>query len=166
VITKTFSIKPKDVKKQWLLIDATDMVVGRLAVKIANMLRGKHKPTFTPHVDCGDNIIVINAEKVKFTGNKIDPKNGKSYFYHTGFPGGIKEVMAGNLLGGRHAERVIQLAVKRMLPKNTLARYQFANFYVYKGGKHPHEGQKPMLFDASDRKTLERLSKETQKQVI
>lgn len=162
MITKTFSIKPKDVKKQWLLIDATDMVVGRLAVKIANMLRGKHKPTFTPHVDCGDNIIVINAEKVKFTGNKTHPKNGKSYFYHTGFPGGIKEVMVHDLLEN-HPERVIKLAVKRMLQKNTLARYQFANLYVYAGQKHPHEGQKPILFDASDRKTLERLSKETQK---
>jgi large subunit ribosomal protein L13 len=151
VITNTFSLKPKDVKKQWLLIDANNMIVGRMAAEIAKMLRGKDEPIFTPHVDSGKNIIVINAEKVRFTGNKIDPKNGKSYFYHTGFPGGIKEVMAGKLLAGPHAERVIKLAVKRMLPKSKLARHQFANLYVYKGENHPHAGQAPVLHDLANK---------------
>lgn len=147
MITNTFSKKPKDVKKEWILINAENMIVGRMASEIAKILRGKDEAIFTPHVDCGKNIIVINAEKVKFTGNKTDPKNGKSYFYHTGFPGGIKELMAGKVLEGKYAERVLKLAVKRMLPKNKLARHQFANLYVYKGDSHPHGGQSPKLYD-------------------
>lgn len=144
MITNTFSIKPKDVKKQWLLIDAENLIVGRIASRIANILRGKNKPTFTPHVDCGDNIIVINAEKVKFTGKKFQDK---TYYYHTGFPGGIKDFTPADLAKRGKEERILKLAVKRMLPKNKLARYQFANLYVYSGPEHPHAGQQPTLYD-------------------
>jgi large subunit ribosomal protein L13 len=153
MITNTFSLKPKDVQKKWLLIDATNLVVGRMAAEVAKMLRGKDKPNFTPHVDCGKNIVIINSEHVKFTGNKSDPKSGKSYFHHTGFPGGIKETMAGAILAGNNPSKVIKLAVKRMLPKNTLALTQFANLYVYKGNEHPHGGQQPELYDLASKNT-------------
>ena len=142
---KTFSAKPAEVEKKWILIDAEGMVVGRLAAFIANHLRGKHLPTFTPHIDTGDNVIVINADKVVFTGRKYD---NKKYYWHTGHPGGIKSTTAGKILSGRFPERAIELAVKRMLPKeSTLARKQFSKLRVYAGAEHPHTAQSPESVD-------------------
>lgn len=141
---KTFSIKPADVKKKWLLIDAQDLVLGRLAVVVANILRGKNKPEYTPHVDCGDNVIIVNAEKVKLTGNKL--KN-KKFFWHTGYPGGIKERTVGAILTGRHPERVIEKAVERMVPRGPLGRDIMRNLKVYAGTSHPHDGQAPEVLD-------------------
>ncbi len=141
---KTFSAKPADIQKKWILIDADGLVVGRLASIIALRLRGKHKATFTPHMDCGDNVIVINAEKVVFTGKK---RENKVYYRHTGFPGGIKERNAGKVLDGRFPERVVEKAVERMLPRGPLGRQQFSNLRVYGGPKHPHEAQVPETLD-------------------
>lgn len=142
---KTYSAKPSEVNKKWLVIDAEGVVLGRLAAVIATRLRGKHKPGYTPHIDTGDNIIVINAEKVKLTGNKL---KDKAFFWHTGWPGGIKERRAGHTLSGAHPERVIEKAVERMLPKESpLARRQFGNLRVYKGATHPHEAQSPVVLD-------------------
>jgi large subunit ribosomal protein L13 len=141
---KTYSAKAKDIVKNWVLIDAEGLVVGRAAAIIANRLRGKHKPTFTPHMDCGDNIVVINAEKVVFTGNK---RRQKTYYWHTGFPGGIKERKANQFLDGKHPERVLELAVKRMLPGGPLKRKQMTHLRIYKGAAHPHEAQNPVKLD-------------------
>ena len=141
---KTFSATPKDIQKQWVLIDADGLVVGRLAAIIANRLRGKHKPTFTPHMDCGDNIIVINCEKVVLTGKKVQQK---TYYWHTGFPGGIKERQAHHYLEGKHPERVLEAAVRRMLPGASLKRQQLTNLRIYKGTEHPHEAQNPVTLD-------------------
>ena len=140
----TKSVKPAEVEKKWLLIDAEGLVVGRVASIIANILRGKHKPSFTPHVDCGDNVIVINAEKVSFTGRKREQKN---YYHHTGFPGGIKERSAKFILEGRFPERVVEKAVERMLPRGPLFRQILGNLRVYKGAEHPHEAQQPQTLD-------------------
>ena len=136
---KTFSIKPADLKKKWHLIDAQNLILGRLAVVAANILRGKHKPEFTPHVDCGDNVIIINAEKVDFTGNKW---HDKEYVRHTGFPGGQRFTRAEEMLKKKPIE-VIEHAVRGMLPKNRLGREIFRNLHVYTGSAHPHEAQKP-----------------------
>ncbi|GJD45171.1 50S ribosomal protein L13 [Methylobacterium sp. E-041] len=141
---KTFSLKPADVDKKWIVIDAEGLVVGRLASIIALRLRGKHKPAYTPHVDCGDNVIVINADKVKFTGRKYVQK---VYYHHTGFPGGIKERSAKFILEGRFPERVVEKAVERMLPRGPLFRQIMGNLRVYKGTSHPHEAQQPQTFD-------------------
>jgi large subunit ribosomal protein L13 len=143
---KSYLAKPADVEKKWLIIDAKGLIVGRLASIIAMRLRGKHKPTFTPHVDCGDNIIVINAEKVVFTGNK---REDKVYYHHTGYPGGIKERTAEFILDGRFPERVVEKAVERMLPRGPLGRQQLGNLRVYKGEKHPHEAQTPTVLDVA-----------------
>ncbi|MCS0496108.1 50S ribosomal protein L13 [Ancylobacter mangrovi] len=143
---KTYSAKPADVEKKWIVIDATDLVVGRLATIIATRLKGKHKPTYTPHVDCGDNVVVINAEKVALTGNK---RNDKVYYHHTGFPGGIKERTAKFLLDGRFPERVVEKAVERMLARGPLGRKLMGNLRVYKGASHPHEAQKPEALDVA-----------------
>jgi large subunit ribosomal protein L13 len=143
---KTYSATPKDIEKSWILIDATGLVVGRLATVIATMLRGKHLPTFTPHIDCGDNVIVINADKVVFTGNK---RADKVYYWHTGYPGGIKERTAEKTLGGKHPERVLQKAVERMLPRGPLGRRQMKNLRVYAGAEHPHEAQNPQTLDVA-----------------
>ena len=143
-VTKSYSAKTAEVEKKWLLIDAKGLVVGRLASLIALRLRGKHKATFTPHIDCGDNIIVINADKVVFTGRK---REDKVYFHHTGYPGGIKERTAEFILDGRFPERVVEKAVERMLPRGPLGRQQLANLRVYKGEKHPHEAQTPTVLD-------------------
>ncbi len=140
----TYSAKAAEVEKKWVVIDATGLVVGRLASIIALRLRGKHRATFTPHVDTGDNIIVINAEKVVFTGNKL---KGKSYFWHTGYPGGIKERTAGKILGGRFPNRIIEKAVERMLPRGPLGRQQLSNLRVYPGSEHPHTAQQPETLD-------------------
>ena len=137
---KTFSAKPAEVKKKWVVIDAKGLVVGRLAALIAMRLRGKHKPTYTPHVDCGDNVIVINAAKVVLTGRKRDQK---IYYHHTGFIGGIKERTAKSILEGRFPERVLEKAVERMIPRGPLGREQMGNLRVYPGAEHPHEAQNP-----------------------
>ncbi len=141
---KTYVAKPAEVEKKWVLIDAKGLVVGRLASLIAMRLRGKHKPTFTPHVDCGDNVIVINAEKVVLTGRKRDQK---VYYHHTGYPGGIKERSAKFILEGRFPERVVEKAVERMLPRGPLGRKQLGNLRVYKGAEHPHAAQAPEAVD-------------------
>ncbi len=141
---KTYSAKPTDIEKKWVLIDASGLVVGRLATLIALRLRGKHKPTFTPHMDDGDNIVVINAEKVVFTGRK---RENKVYFHHTGYPGGIKERTAKFILDGRFPERVVEKAVERMLPRGPLGRRQLGNLRVYKGAEHPHAAQQPTTLD-------------------
>jgi large subunit ribosomal protein L13 len=141
---KTYSAKPAEVDKKWVLIDAKGLVVGRLASLVAMRLRGKHKPTFTPHVDCGDNVIIINADKVVFTGRK---REQKVYYHHTGYPGGIKERSAKFILEGRFPERVVEKAVERMLPRGPLGRKQLGNLRVYKGAEHPHEAQTPVSLD-------------------
>jgi large subunit ribosomal protein L13 len=143
-IMKTFSAKPADVVKRWVLIDAEGLVLGRLASVIANRLRGKHMTTFTPHVDMGDNIIVINAEKVKLTGKKL---TDKVFYWHTNNPGGIKGRTAGQLLSGPHPERVIEKAVERMITRGPLGREQMRNLRVYAGTDHPHDGQQPEVLD-------------------
>jgi len=142
---KTFSAKPAEVENKWVVIDAEGAVVGRLAAYIALRLRGKHRPDFTPHVDTGDHVVVINADKVVFTGRKLKDKR---YYRHTGHPGGIKETSPDKLLNGRFPERVVQMAVKRMLPKESpLARQQFSKLRVYAGAEHPHEAQQPEAVD-------------------
>ena len=138
---KTFSAKSTEIEKKWLLIDAEGLVLGRLASHIAIVLRGKNKPIFTPHVDCGDNVIVVNAEKVHLTGAKRD---NKLYYWHTGYPGGIKSKSASDILDGKFPERVIMKAVQRMLPGGSLSRKQLKNLKVYAGVGHPHEAQQPM----------------------
>jgi large subunit ribosomal protein L13 len=141
---KTYSAKPADVEKKWVLIDAKGLVVGRLASIVALRLRGKHKPTFTPHVDDGDNVIIVNADKVVLTGRK---REQKVYYHHTGYPGGIKERSAKFILEGRFPERIVEKAVERMLPRGPLGRKQLGNLRVYKGGTHPHEAQQPVPLD-------------------
>lgn len=142
---KTFSLKPADVQKEWILIDAEHLVLGRVASLIAKMLRGKHKPTFTPHVDCGDNIVVINAEKIAMTGKKDQEK----FHWHTGYPGGLKFRTREQILDGAHPERVLMNAVRRMLPKNSLGREMLTNLRVYAGSEHPHAGQNPTFLDVA-----------------
>ncbi|TCT11458.1 LSU ribosomal protein L13P [Tepidamorphus gemmatus] len=143
---KTFSAKPAEIDKQWVVIDADGLVVGRLAALIATRLRGKHKASFTPHVDCGDNVIVVNADRVVFTGRKRDDK---VYHWHTGYPGGIKERTARFILEGKHPERVVEKAVERMLPRGPLGRQQLRNLRVYAGPDHPHEAQQPVKLDVA-----------------
>ena len=142
----TQSVRPQDVEKKWHLIDADGLVVGRVASLVANILRGKHKPSFTPHVDCGDHVIIINAEKVRFTGNKL---LDKVYYRHTGYAGGIKEITAEKQLGGRFPERVLEKAVERMIPRGPLGRAQMRSLHVYKGSEHPHAGQQPETLDVA-----------------
>ena len=141
---RTFSATPADIDKKWILIDAEGVVLGRLASIVANRLRGKHKATFTPHMDMGDNVIVINADKVQMTGRK---RTDKVYHWHTGYPGGIKSRTAEQILEGKHPERVVEAAVKRMLPKNVLSRQVMTNLRVYAGAAHPHEAQAPTVVD-------------------
>ena len=141
---KTFSAKPAEVEKKWVLIDAEGAVVGRLAAILARRLRGKHLPIYTPHVDCGDNIVVINADKVVLTGRKYDDK---TYYWLTGHIGGIKERKARAILEGKFPERVLEKAVQRMMPDGPLARKQLKNLRIYKGGEHPHEAQQPETLD-------------------
>lgn len=136
---KTYHAKPGEVEREWLLVDATDVVLGRLASEVAQILKGKRKPTYTPHVDTGDFVVVINAEKVRLTGNKA---NAKNYYSHSGYPGGLKEVSFQTMLA-KHPERIIEKAVKGMLPKNTLGRAMNRKLKVYAGPEHPHEAQNP-----------------------
>jgi large subunit ribosomal protein L13 len=140
----TYSAKPSEIEKKWVLIDAENLVVGRLASIVAMRLRGKHKPTFTPHMDMGDNVIVINAGKVKLTGRKLDQRR---FHWHTGYPGGIKDRTQRQLLEGQHPERVVENAVRRMLPGGPLSRQQLSNLRVYAGAEHPHEAQQPVKVD-------------------
>jgi large subunit ribosomal protein L13 len=141
----TYSAKPSEVTKKWLIIDAQGVVLGRLASHIAKLLRGKHKPIFTPHIDTGDHVVVINADKVKLTGKKL---RNKIYYRHTGFPGGVKSATPEFILGGAHPQRVVEKAVERMMPKESpLARDQLAKLRVYAGAEHPHEAQKPEAYD-------------------
>ncbi|MEM6565924.1 MAG: 50S ribosomal protein L13 [Pseudomonadota bacterium] len=140
---KTYSATPADIDKKWILIDAEGVVLGRLATIVAQRLRGKHKPSFTPHMDCGDNVIVINAEKIQMTGKKRE----EHHYWHTGHPGGIKSRTKAQILEGDHPERVVTLAVKRMLPGNRLSRKIMTNLRVYAGGDHPHEAQSPEVLD-------------------
>ncbi|HJK86210.1 MAG TPA: 50S ribosomal protein L13 [Candidatus Megaira endosymbiont of Nemacystus decipiens] len=148
---KTYSAKPSEIEKKWLIIDAKDLVLGRLASQAALLLRGKHKPTFTPHIDCGDNVIIVNAKHVHLSGNKSDHKNGKFYYRHTGFPGGIKETTAGKILQGKYPERVVQMAIKRMISRNKMGNRQFKNLHVYADDQHPHQAQKPEVFDLASK---------------
>ena len=145
--SKTYNTKPADVTKAWIVIDAENLVVGRLASIIAMRLRGKHLPTFTPNVDDGDNVIVVNAEKVAFTGRK---RQQQTYYKHTGYPGGLKSITADKVLDGRFPERVLIKAVERMMPKDSpLARRQMKNLHVYAGPDHPHEAQQPEALDVA-----------------
>jgi large subunit ribosomal protein L13 len=144
MMMKTYSAKPADIEKKWILIDAEGLVVGRLAAIVATRLRGKHKPTYTPHMDCGDNVVVVNAEKAVLTGNKLDQKK---YYWHTGYPGGIKERTARKVIEGRFPERVVEKAIERMLPRGPLGRQQLKNLRVYAGDEHPHAAQQPETLD-------------------
>ena len=141
---KTYVAKPGEIEKKWVLIDAEGLVVGRLASLIAIRLKGKHRPAYTPHVDTGDNVIVINAKKAVFTGRKTDDK---LYQWHTGYPGGIKGRSKGQILDGKYPERVVMKAVERMVPRGPLGRKQMTNLKVYGGPAHPHEAQQPEVLD-------------------
>ena len=143
---RTYSAKPSEINKKWWIVDAEGMILGRLATVLANYLRGKHKPTFTPHMDCGDNIVVINAEKVKLTGNK---RTSKTFYWHTGYPGGIKSRTTDKILDGKHPERVLEKAVQRMISRGPLAREQMRNLRIYSGAHHPHEAQQPEVLDVA-----------------
>ncbi|MBO6919611.1 MAG: 50S ribosomal protein L13 [Rhizobiaceae bacterium] len=143
---KTFTQKPAEVEKKWIIIDAEGLVVGRLASLVAMRLRGKHKATYTPHVDDGDNVIIINAEKVVLTGKKYTEKK---YYWHTGYPGGIKERTARAIIEGRFPERVVEKAIERMIPRGPLGRRQMKNLRVYAGAEHPHEAQSPEVLDVA-----------------
>ncbi|WP_239805344.1 50S ribosomal protein L13 [Croceicoccus hydrothermalis] len=153
--TQTRSIKPAEVEKKWHIIDADGLVAGRVAVIIANILRGKHKPSFTPHVDCGDHVIVLNAGKVRFTGKKM---NDKVYYKHTGYAGGIKETTPAKILEGRFPERVLEKAVERMIPRGPLGRQQMKALHLYNGTEHPHDGQQPEVIDVAARNRKNKVS--------
>jgi len=140
----TYSAKAKDISRKWHLIDANDLVLGRLATIVAKILRGKNKPTFTRNMDCGDNVIIINADKIHLTGKKITDKN---YYWHTGHPGGIKSRTAGQIIKGEFPERVLKKAIEKMIPRTPLGRDQLRKLYVYSGNEHPHQGQKPEVLD-------------------
>ena len=142
----TAALKPADVKKDWVLIDAEGLVLGRLAAVIANRLRGKHKAVYTPHVDCGDNIVVINADKVRLTGNKLDQS---VFYYHTGYAGGIKGRTIRARLESAHPERVLEKAVERMITRGPLQRKQMKHLHIYAGATHPHDGQQPKKLDVA-----------------
>jgi len=144
--TQTRSLKPAEVQKAWVVVDAEGLVLGRLAAIIANRLRGKHKPQFTPHVDCGDHVIVVNAHKVKVTGQKADQS---VFYWHTGYAGGIKERTVRERLEGKHPERVIEKAVERMISRGPLARAQMKHLHVYASAEHPHAGQQPVALDVA-----------------
>lgn len=141
---KTFSAKPNNIEKQWIVVDAEGVVLGRLASLVAARLRGKHKASFTPHMDMGDNVIIVNAEKIQLTGNK---RVNKTYYWHTGYPGGIKSRTANQLLEGKFPERVVTKAIERMLPGGVLSRKQMSNLRVYAGSEHPHKAQNPITLD-------------------
>ena len=140
----TYSIKSKEIKKKWLMIDADGLVLGRVASHIASLLRGKHKATFTPHMDCGDHVVVINAKKIKLTGNK---SKKKVYYKHTGYPGGLKETYFEDIINGKTPEIIVRKAVERMMSSNALSKKQLSNLKIFADDKHNHEAQKPELID-------------------
>lgn len=144
----TYSAKPADITQNWWVIDAQDVVLGRMAAEVAKILRGKHKPYFTPSIDCGDHVVIINADKIKLTGRKAEQK---TYYWHTGHPGGIKARTAQATLDGKFPERVVLKAVERMIPKGPMGREQFKKLRVYTGSEHPHEAQKPQELDIASR---------------
>jgi len=141
---KTYTAKPSEIEKKWWLIDAEDLVVGRLATIVAKILRGKHKTTFTPNIDCGDYVIIINAEKVKLTGKKYAEK---LYYWHTGYPGGIKDRTARQIMEGKHPERILEYAVSRMMSRGPLQRDLMTKLHIYKGNEHKHQAQNPQILD-------------------
>ncbi|QKX01910.1 50S ribosomal protein L13 [Wolbachia endosymbiont of Cruorifilaria tuberocauda] len=141
---KTFFLKERQINKRWLIIDADGLTVGRLAAFVATLLRGKHKPEYTPHMDCGDNVVIINARKVHFTGKKFKEK---IYYKYTGYPGGLKETTPNSILNSKFPERIMEAAVKRMLDDGPMARKRFKNLYIYPGPEHKHQGQKPEKVD-------------------
>ena len=143
---QTRSLKPAEVNKAWVVVDADGLVLGRLASIIANRLRGKHKPQFTPHVDCGDHVVVVNAEKVRVTGNKAEQS---VFYWHTGYPGGIKGRTVRQRLESKYPERVVEKAVERMITRGPLGRRQMKNLHVYAGPEHPHAGQQPAALDVA-----------------
>ncbi len=145
---KTYSAKSGEIEKKWWIIDATDIVTGRLAAVVSSILRGKHKPQYTPNVDCGDFVIITNAQKVKFTGKKLENKN---YYWHTGYPGGIKSSTPQKMLKGDHPERVVFNAIKNMMSKGPLQQDIISKLKVYKGSEHPHEAQKPEIYDIASK---------------
>ncbi len=146
MLKATLSLKPAEVQKDWVLIDAEGVVLGRLAALVAQRLRGKHKPQFTPHVDCGDNVVIVNAAKVRVTGNKAEQS---IFYYHTGYPGGIKGRSVRQILDGKHPERVVEKAIERMITRGPLQRQQMKHLHVYGGAAHPHEGQQPRVLDVA-----------------
>jgi len=141
---KTYTAKPSEIEKKWWLIDAEDLVVGRLSSIIAKILRGKHKTTFTPNIDCGDYVIIINAEKIKLTGKKYAEK---LYYWHTGYPGGIKDRTARQIMEGKHPERILEYAVSRMMSRGPLQRDLMTKLHIYKGNEHKHQAQNPQILD-------------------
>ena len=149
----TISIKPADVKKDWVLIDAEGLILGRLAAIVASRLRGKHKPTFTPHVDCGDNIVIVNAEKIKLTGKKMEDS---LFYYHTGYAGGIKSRSIKDRLAGKNPQSVVEKAIERMITRGPLQRQQMKNLHVYAGPEHPHAAQQPKTLDVGALNTKNR----------
>lgn len=152
---KTYVAKPSEIERKWWLIDAEDLVVGRVSTIIANLLRGKHKPTFTPNLDCGDHVVVINAEKVKFTGKKYAEK---PYYWHTGHPGGIKERSARQILEGKFPERILESSVSRMISRGPLQRDIMVKLHIYQGGEHKHQAQNPQVLDIA---SMNRKNKKT-----
>lgn len=148
---KTHSLKEKEIKKNWILIDAKDIILGRLASQVSMILRGKNKPEYTPHMDCGDYVVIVNADKVHLTGRKADRNTGKVYYRHTGYLGGIKQITAGKLLEGKYPERVIMKAVERMITRNSLGRKQMTHLFVYKGAEHPHAAQNPSVLNIAEK---------------
>ncbi|NQZ13274.1 MAG: 50S ribosomal protein L13 [Alphaproteobacteria bacterium] len=143
---KTYSAKPADIEKKWIIVDAEDVVLGRLATVVATRLRGKHKPTYTPHMDDGDNVIVINADKIRLTGKK---RENDLFYWHTGYPGGIKQRSKGQILEGEHPQRVVEKAIERMVPRGPLGRQAMSGLRVYAGTEHPHEAQQPEVLDVA-----------------
>ncbi len=143
---KTYSARPAEIEAAWVLIDAENLVLGRLAALVANRLRGKHKAIYTPHMDTGDHVVIVNAEKIQLTGKK---RQQKTYYWHTGYPGGLKERTADKILDGKHPTRVIEKAVERMVPKGPLGRRQLKKLHVYAGPEHPHQGQSPQPLDVA-----------------
>ena len=141
---KTYSMKTSEIAKEFYLIDASNVVLGRLASAVAKIIRGKHKPAYTPHMDCGDRVVIVNAEKVALTGDK---RNGDVFYWHTGYPGGVKSITKGKTLDGKHPERLIQRAVERMIPKGPLGRMALRNLKIYAGSEHPHAAQQPKTLD-------------------
>ncbi|SDD73089.1 50S ribosomal protein L13 [Rhodospira trueperi] len=152
---KTYSAKPSEVERKWYLIDADGVVLGRLAATVANILRGKHKTMYTPHIDTGDHVIIINADKVRLTGRKLIQKR---FYWHTGYPGGIKSKTMEQILGGKHPQRVVEKAVERMVPKGPLGRAQLGKLRVYAGGEHPHAAQQPEVLDLAARNSKNKRS--------